>query len=237
MAELPGLGYRSPHEELAERFHMSEALLAALNPRAAFDRSGTEVVVANVTPMPLAPKRAMNGAAAHRHAGTSAEANGDRATMVEVDKAARIVRAYDKDGKLLAVYPASIGSTEKPAPSGTFRVRRVLHDPDYHYDPKFAFKGVHVRHKLTIRPGPNNPVGLVWIGLSPGEGYGIHGTPNPSQISKSESHGCIRLTNWDALTLASAVAKGTPVDFRGDEAKKPRTDAKPHRHRKHGARP
>jgi lipoprotein-anchoring transpeptidase ErfK/SrfK len=212
MAELPGLGYRSPHEELAERFHMSEALLAALNPRAAFDRSGTEIVVANVPPMPLAPKHATSGAAARRHAETSANTSGDRATVVEVDKAARIVRAYDKDGKLLAVYPASIGSTEKPAPSGTFKVRRVVHDPDYHYDPKFAFKGVHVRHKLTIKPGPNNPVGLVWIDLT-APSYGIHGTPDPDKVSKTASHGCVRLTNWDALGLAAMVHRGTVVKF------------------------
>ena len=93
-------------------------------------------------------------------------------------------------------------------------VRRVVENPDYHYDPKFAFKGVKAKHKLTIRPGPKNPVGLVWISLT-APSYGIHGTPSPEKVSKTESHGCIRLTNWDALALASMVHPGTVVDFEG----------------------
>ena len=208
MAKLRRLGYRSPREELAEKFHMSEALLRALNPRAAFDRNGTEIVVANVTPMQLAPKDAAPGAATRGSAGPDT----DRATLVEVDKQARTVRAYDKDGTVLAVYPASIGSADKPAPSGTFKVRRVARNPDYHYNPKFGFKGAHVRHKVTIKPGPNNPVGLVWIDLT-APSYGIHGTPDPDKVSKTASHGCIRLTNWDALDLAAMVRRGTVVKF------------------------
>lgn len=209
MATLPRLGYRDPREELAEKFHMSEALLTALNRQAALDRDGTEIVVANVTPLQLAPKDAAQGAdAARRSAGSDA----GRATTVEVDKQARTVRAFDKDGKLLAVYPASIGSAEKPAPSGTFKVQRVARNPDYHYDPKFAFKGAHLSHKVTIKPGPNNPVGLVWIDLT-APSYGIHGTPEPDKVSKTASHGCIRLTNWDALDLAAMVRRGTVVKF------------------------
>src|SRR5262249_16505959 len=133
------------------------------------------------------------------------------ATIV-VEKASRDVRAYDKDGKLLGFYPATIGSTEKPAPSGTFEVRRVAYNPDYHYNPKFAWKGVKAKEPLTIKPGPNNPVGLVWIDLT-APSYGIHGTPDPDKIGKTESHGCIRLTNWDALDLAGMVHKGTAVKF------------------------
>ena len=136
------------------------------------------------------------------------------ATIV-VDKPARNVRAYDKEGRLLAFYPATIGSEEKPAPSGAFKVRGVSWNPDYIYDPKFAWKGVSVRHKLTIRPGPNNPVGLVWIDLT-APTYGIHGTPEPANIGKTESHGCIRLTNWDAVDLGTMVRLGTAVRF-GDE--------------------
>jgi lipoprotein-anchoring transpeptidase ErfK/SrfK len=129
-----------------------------------------------------------------------------------VEKAARDVRAYDKDGKLVAFYPATIGSSEKPAPSGTFKVRRVAFNPDYHYNPKFAWKGVKAKEPLTVKPGPNNPVGLVWIDLT-APSYGIHGTPDPDKIGKTESHGCIRLTNWDALDLAGMVHKGTVVKF------------------------
>src|SRR5205807_136167 len=117
-----------------------------------------------------------------------------------------------KDGHLLAFYPASIGSKEKPAPSGTYKVTSVARNPTYTYNPAYQFKGVKSRKPFTIKPGPNNPVGTVWINLS-GQGYGIHGTPEPGKVSKTTSHGCIRLTNWDANELAAMVGKGTPVVF------------------------
>jgi lipoprotein-anchoring transpeptidase ErfK/SrfK len=129
-----------------------------------------------------------------------------------VDKRLKAVRAFAGDGRLVAFYPASIGSQEKPAPSGTFRIRQVVENPTYHYDPKFHFKGVKAQQPFTIRPGPNNPVGLVWIDLSK-PSYGIHGTPDPTKIGKTQSHGCIRLTNWDALDLAHRVRKGVQVAF------------------------
>ena len=131
-----------------------------------------------------------------------------------IDKQNRSLSAFDQKGSLVAFYPASIGSKEKPAPSGEYKVNGVARNPVYHYDPKFAFRGVKTRHKLTIRPGPNNPVGLVWIDLT-APSYGIHGTPSPEKISRTESHGCIRLTNWDALDLAAMVSRGTIVDFQG----------------------
>jgi lipoprotein-anchoring transpeptidase ErfK/SrfK len=190
------------------------SLLEDLNPGESFETTGKSIKVANIETGSIG-----------------------KAARLEIDKTKQTLKAFDREDKLLAFFPVTAGSTEKPAPDGSLKVKSVSKNPTYRYNPEYAFKRVKTRESFTIKPGPNNPVGLVWIGLSPGEGYGIHGTPNPSQISKSESHGCIRLTNWDALTLASAVAKGTPVDFRGDEAKKPRTDAKPHRHRKHGARP
>jgi lipoprotein-anchoring transpeptidase ErfK/SrfK len=136
-----------------------------------------------------------------------------KVARIEVDKAERAVRAFDQDGQLIAFYPASIGSEEKPAPSGTFKVKGVAYNPSYHYDPKFKFKGVKAQHKITVKPGPNNPVGAVWIDLT-APSYGIHGTPDPDKIGKTESHGCIRLTNWDALALAKMVHKGTQVDFK-----------------------
>jgi lipoprotein-anchoring transpeptidase ErfK/SrfK len=113
---------------------------------------------------------------------------------------------------VLAVYPASIGSTEKPAPSGTLNVVRVAPNPSYTYNPDYAFKGVKTHKAFEIKPGPNNPVGAVWIQLT-GEGYGIHGTPEPDKVGKTASHGCIRLTNWNALELAGMVEKGVPVEF------------------------
>src|SRR5262249_8899496 len=129
-----------------------------------------------------------------------------------VDKSEGAVRVLGSGGALIAYYPATIGSAEKPAPSGTLQVRSVSYDPTYRYDPHFQFKGQHATEPVTVAPGPNNPVGLVWIALS-AKSYGIHGTPDPEKISKTASHGCVRLTNWDALALAQLVHKGTPVDF------------------------
>jgi len=210
MADLPALSYTSAREALAEKFHMQEDLLRALNPKAAFDRAGTRIVVAGVARD--GTERRETTAAATVDAPDQRSANDSKVARIEVDKRERSLRALDKEGKLVAFYPASIGSTEKPAPSGTFKVRTVQYDPIYHYDPKFAFKGVKAKEKFTIKPGPNNPVGSVWIDLT-APSYGIHGTPNPDKVSKTESHGCIRLTNWDARALAAMVRKGTVVAF------------------------
>jgi lipoprotein-anchoring transpeptidase ErfK/SrfK len=211
MKDLPALPYTSPREKIAEKFHMSEALLTALNPGQRFEREGDTIVVANVSEGSLPTK----------------------AARIEIDKTGQTLKAFDRNQKLIAFYPATAGSTEKPAPSGRLKVTAVAHNPTYRYNPDYAFKGVHASEPFTINPGPNNPVGVVWIGLS-GEGYGIHGTPDPSKISKTESHGCIRLTNWDALQLAAAVAKGTAVDFIGDEqtARKARAEGRRGRERR-----
>ncbi len=194
MKDLPALGYADPKEKLAEQFHMSPELLAALNPDRTFEKPGETIMVANV----------------------SADKLGEKVTRIEIDKSKQILKALDRSNTLLATYPVTAGSTEKPAPDGALKVTSVARNPTYRYNPEYAFKGVKSREPFTIKPGPNNPVGLVWIGLNK-EGYGIHGTPEPSKVSKSESHGCIRLTNWDALQLASAVSKGVTVEFTGDE--------------------
>jgi lipoprotein-anchoring transpeptidase ErfK/SrfK len=138
-------------------------------------------------------------------------------SRIEVDKSNDQVRAYGPDGALLTAYPATVGSVERPAPSGQFAVKSVARNPDYVYDPSrltFKVKGAH--GKLTLRPGPNNPVGTTWIALTYPT-YGIHGTPDPSLIGKRASHGCIRLTNWDAAELGRSVQKGVEVDFVGAE--------------------
>ncbi|HLH96222.1 MAG TPA: L,D-transpeptidase [Xanthobacteraceae bacterium] len=208
LARLPGLSYASPAKELSEKFHMSESLLRRLNPGVDIGRAGANITVANVEPMRLRDGR--TSVEAVPPAGRDVRKE-DVATIV-VDKPARELRAYDQSGKVLAVYPATIGSEEKPAPSGTFAVKRIVWNPDYHYDPKFAWKGVKTKRRLTVKAGPQNPVGLVWIDLT-APSYGIHGTAEPANIGKTESHGCIRLTNWDALDLAAAVHRGTVVDF------------------------
>ena len=208
MAKLHGLTYKSPLEELSEKFHMSENLLRTLNPGADFARAGTTIIVADVQPMALHHSRHAIEAVQP----TREQVERRSVDTIVVDKPAREVRAYTKDGQLLGFYPATIGSEEKPAPTGTFKVRRVAWNPDYHYDPKFGWKNVKTRQKLTIAPGPNNPVGLVWIDLT-ASSYGIHGTPEPDTIGKTVSHGCIRLTNWDAVDLAAMAHPGTLVKF------------------------
>ncbi|OKO88108.1 ErfK/YbiS/YcfS/YnhG [Bradyrhizobium sp. NAS80.1] len=189
MKNIPKLGYTSPREALAEKFHMSEQLLAALNPGRHFDRAGDTIVVVD----------AAGGAPG-------------KAARVEIDKNRQTVKLFDKSNSLIGFYPATVGSEEKPSPSGTLKVTEISRNPTYRYNPAYHFKGVHTRKPFTIKPGPNNPVGVVWINLS-AEGYGIHGTPSPDKISKAQSHGCVRLTNWDAERVASSVSKGTPVAF------------------------
>ena len=191
-AKLKRLDYTSTAEMLAERFHMDEEFLETLNRGKALDKVGTTILVANVSvkPVSLAGK----------------------AAKVEVDKQNNQLRVLAKDGALLAAYPASVGSEEKPAPSGTLKVVRIARNPTYTYDPAFKFKGVKADEKLQIAAGPNNPVGSVWIALDQ-KTYGIHGTSEPTRVGKVDSHGCVRLTNWDALARAGMVKKGMVVVF------------------------
>jgi lipoprotein-anchoring transpeptidase ErfK/SrfK len=190
MKDLKALGYTSAREAPAEKFHMSEDLLTALNPGKKFDKAGEAIVVANVLDRPT------------------------KLTIgrIEVDKASQTVKAFDAAGALVAFFPATVGSEEKPTPTGSLKVVSADANPNYRYNPDYKFKGVKSTKAFTIKPGPNNPAGSYWIGLS-AEGYGIHGTANPAKVSKSESHGCVRLTNWDVGLLGASVKKGTAVTF------------------------
>jgi lipoprotein-anchoring transpeptidase ErfK/SrfK len=200
-AKLDRLGYSSAEELLAEKFHMDVDLLKALNPGKRFDEAGASIIVANLA----APEEGGEG-------NDKDKDEGPKAAKIEIVKGERILRALAEDGKTLAVYPASIGSEEKPAPTGSHTVRAVAPNPNYTYDPKYSFKGVESKEKFEIKPGPNNPVGSVWIDLSV-ESFGIHGTPEPEKVGKAYSHGCVRLTNWDVQELSRMVEKGTPVVF------------------------
>ncbi|TGQ45926.1 MULTISPECIES: L,D-transpeptidase family protein [unclassified Mesorhizobium] len=188
-AQLDRLSYTSVTEALAERFHMDENYLKVLNPEANFNRPGTIIKVANFGRLVATP-----------------------VARIIADKANKQVRAYDASGKLVAAYPATIGSADTPSPSGTHTVSRVAFDPNYTYNPSINFKQGENDKVLTIPPGPNGPVGSIWIALDKPT-YGIHGTPDPSKIGKTESHGCVRLTNWDARELAKIVSPGVTVEF------------------------
>ena len=192
MRGIPKLSYTSPKEALAEKFHMSEQLLGALNPGQHFDRAGATIVVVDT--------------------GDERSAAPAKADRVEVDKSRQAVKLFDRSNSLIGFYPATVGSEEKPSPTGSLKVTEIDHNPTYRYNPDYHFKGVHSRKPFEIRPGPNNPVGTVWINLS-ADGYGIHGTPSPGKVSKAASHGCVRLTNWDAERVANRVSKGTPINF------------------------
>lgn len=183
-----GTNFSSPRERLAERFHITEGLLQGLNPGVDFSKAGQRIVVPAVDDAPLAP-----------------------VARVVVDKSEKAVRAYDATGRLLAFYPATIGSSDRPAPSGVLTVKGVANTPVYTYDPRRLTYGPGGR-KVVIPAGPNNPVGTVWIDLSR-DTYGIHGSPDPSKIGKTASHGCVRLTNWDVEQLAAAVKPGVVVRF------------------------
>ncbi|MCF3639342.1 L,D-transpeptidase [Rhizobium sp. TRM95111] len=188
-AALPALSYTSTTEMLAERFHMDEAYLKEMNPGVDFTIPGTIVKVINVGP-------ARKGSVAR----------------IVADKGRKQMLAYDEAGGLIAAYPASIGSADTPSPSGIVSVERIALNPNYTYNPKVNFKQGNNDKVLTLQPGPNGPVGTVWIALSKPT-YGIHGTPEPSKIGKTQSHGCIRLTNWDATELAKMVKTGVTVEF------------------------
>lgn len=188
-AKLKTLNFTSPRELLAEKFHIDPALLARLNPKASFDAAGTKILAPNVARKPSEAK----------------------VVKLVVNKSEQTLRALDGDGKLISFFPASVGSEERPAPSGTLSIHSVVENPTYHYTPKLHFQGVKTQKPFTVAPGPNNPVGETWIDL--GDGYGIHGTPEPQNIGKTHSHGCVRLTNWDAHALGKMVHKGTKVEF------------------------
>lgn len=188
MAKLKFLGYKRATEELGERFHMDEDLLKALNPAASF-LAGEQIAVAAYGP----------------------DKDGQVA-KIEADKGDRQLRAYDAASRLLVAYPATIGSDDNPSPTGTHLVDAVVQMPNYTYNPDVNFKQGNNSEKLIIPPGPNGPVGSVWIDLTEPT-FGIHGTPEPSKIDKTNSHGCVRLTNWDAEELSKMVAKGVPVEF------------------------
>jgi lipoprotein-anchoring transpeptidase ErfK/SrfK len=188
-ARLERLSFTSTREMLAERFHMDEDYLQELNPDVDFNRPGVQIKVVETGPKKTG-----------------------KVTRIVADKSLKQIRGYDASGKLLVAYPATIGSSSTPSPSGEVIIERVAHNPGYTYNPKINFKQGDNDQILQVPPGPNGPVGSIWIALSKPT-YGIHGTPEPSKIGKTSSNGCVRLTNWDAEELAGMVAPGVTVSF------------------------
>ena len=196
-AKLPALHYTTLLEALSEKFHSAPALLKRLNPGASF-AEGEQIKVPNVsrTDEPAA-------GSARKPAGR---------VKVVVSKRASVLTAYDEKGQTIFHAPVTSGSMHDPLPLGQWAVTAVVSNPTFNYNPELFWDAEPSQTKAKIPPGPNNPVGSVWIDLTK-EHYGIHGTPEPGQIGHSTSHGCVRLTNWDAVKLAALVQKGTPVVF------------------------
>ena len=197
-AELPSLGYRSPLEELGERFHVSPALLQQLNSHTPLVE-GRQIQVPAVMPFDAAAT-----------APPSPEAGGYTVQVSTNDSALRVMR---RDGSIVFFAPVTTGSVHDPLPIGNWTVAGVSWHPVFHYNPHLFWDAKATDTKTTIQPGPNNPVGVVWISLNL-EHYGLHGTPEPGRIGHTESHGCVRLTNWDAAHVATLVKRGTPVVFK-----------------------
>ncbi len=189
-AKMAALGFESVEEALAERFHVSPALLKQLNPDQVMSRVGEVIVVPNIATndLPMAEK-------------------------VIIDGSDGTLALVDADGKVLAQFPVTKGSKHDPLPRGKWKVTGVMHNPVFHYNPRLFWDAKPKEAKATVPAGPNNPVGVVWVAFSKAH-YGIHGTSEPSTIGKTQSHGCIRLTNWDATVLAQSVVTGVIVLIR-----------------------
>jgi len=186
-AALPALGYQSPLEALGEKFHVNPKLLTQLNKGKEFSMAGVEIQVPNIR-----------------------QAEPAKAARIVVSKSKSTLEVLNAAGRIVAVYPITSGSQHDPLPIGSWKVTGVSRNPVFHYNPDLFWNAPDSDSKATIQPGPNNPVGVVWIDISK-EHYGIHGTPEPSSVGHAESHGCLRLTNWDAAELAKMVAPGTPI--------------------------
>lgn len=181
------LGYASLAEALGERFHASPALLRRLNPQLEKAQAGDMVTVPAAASGPL-----------------------PAAARIVVDRSDSVLQLLDAQDAVIAQFPASTGSARDPLPVGEWKVVTVVEDPTFHYNPELFWDADPAHSKATLAPGPNNPVGTVWIDLDK-KHYGIHGTPAPERVGKGQSHGCIRLTNWDARAVAAAVRAGVPV--------------------------
>lgn len=210
-AELERLGYRNVMERLAEKFHTTADTLIALNSPDTPLAAGTRIVFPNALPTSR-QYEAKDEQWAATLSMLNVDARQPQGERIVVDKSDGVLMVFDGQDKLVAQFPATMGSERDPLPLGEWKINGVAHNPPFNYNPELFWDVSDSEEKLTLPPGPNGPVGVVWIDLSK-EHYGIHGTPEPQTIGRAESHGCIRLTNWDAARLALIVKPGTPALF------------------------
>lgn len=211
-AKLPALGYRNLTEALAERFHTTPETLVALNSPSTLVGAGRPFRVPNVPDI----DRSKLGEDARGWNGTlerlGVQPDQPAAARIVVDKSEGVLKAYGADDKLIAQFPATMGSSHDPLPVGNWKIQGVSRNPDFHYNPKLFWDVSDNKEAKLLQPGPNSPVGVVWLDINKPH-YGIHGTSEPHTIGRAESHGCVRLTNWDAARLAQMVKPGTPAVF------------------------
>ena len=200
-AKQDHLPYSTALEALAEKFHAYPSLLEELNPEADFS-SGSKIMVPDVA-QPFEMTKAKDLA-------EEKASDQDSNLSLKVLREDEIVEVY-QDGTLVHSFPTTVGEAGNTTPSGKFTVDVVQWMPEFRYDDQMLEEGKRSSDAHMLPPGPNSPVGIVWIGLST-DGIGLHGTSSPDTIGRSKSHGCIRLTNWDALTLGQKITTGTEVE-------------------------
>lgn len=211
-SKLTTMGYRSAIEKLAEMFHTTPQVLIELNSPDTRLSAGVPVQFPGVTTPTGSYPSDMKPQWRQTLATLNVAADQPKAARIVVDKSDSVLRVFGKDGKLAAQFNVTTGSSKDPLPIGSWKIVGVATNPDFHYNPKLFWDVSDKKPDALLPPGPNSPVGVVWIDLSKAH-YGIHGTPEPQHIGRTESHGCVRLTNWDAARLAQMVDSSTAVVF------------------------
>ncbi|WP_374943381.1 L,D-transpeptidase [Sphingomonas sp.] len=211
-AKLPALAYRRPMEKLAEMFHTTPATIVALNPGVTQITVGSKIVVPNTLPASRDYPASLRPDWKATLTMLNVDANQPKADHIVVDKSDGVLRVLDAQDKLIAQFSATMGSEHDPLPLGTWKIYGADYNPKFRYNPALFWDAKKGDDKQLLPAGPNGPVGVVWMDLSK-EHYGIHGTPNPETIGRAESHGCIRLTNWDAARLSMMIKPGIKAVF------------------------
>ena len=211
-AKMRSLGYANAIEAIAERFHTTPQTIVALNPPGTRLRAGGALVLPNILPASRAYRESISPQWRARLSSFNLDADQPKADHLVVDKSEGALKVYDKAGALVAQFPVTTGSAHDPLPIGSWTIKGASYDPPFHYNPKLFWDVSDGKDKQLLPPGPNGPVGVIWIDLDKPH-YGIHGTPHPETIGRAESHGCIRLSNWDAARLSMMIAPGVKARF------------------------
>ncbi len=209
-AKMERLGYRNLLEKLAEKFHTTPDTIVALNDPKTVLKAGAVLRLPNVLPTSR-DYGDVEGDHAQMLSDLNVSGGAEKADRIVVDKSDGVLRLF-RDDKLVGQFPATMGSEHDPLPLGNWRVTAVSYNPPFHYQPDLFWDVADDEEEQRLPPGPNGPVGTVWVDLSK-EHYGIHGTAEPQTIQRAQSHGCVRLTNWDAARVATMVGNGTAVLF------------------------